>query len=284
MNQKYIPGSSGLISLFTRHRNASNLVMALMIIFGIFSIGRINTQFFPTIEINTIRVVYNWTGASAEDIESNVLQIVEPEIRYMDGVEKITSVAREGAGVIVLEYEASYDMQKAQDDLEGIVKAITNLPEEVEIPKFNRDAFFDRIARLAITGDVPEAALRFYAKKIRDDLIGRGIDKVSFVGLRDIELQADIPESELRRLGLTISDISRSISSNSRDMPSGHVKGRVEKQLRALSDVQSVKSLGQIEVKSFSSGEKVKLRDIAKVQRSFDEDQPQGYSSCVRAI
>ena len=275
---------SGIISLFARHGNAANLVMALMVIFGIFSIGRINTQFFPTIEIKVIRVIYAWTGASAEDVESNILQIVEPEVRYLDGVEKITSSAREGSGTIVLEYDASTDMQKAQGDLETAVKAVTNLPDDVESPTFVRAAFFDRVARLAITGDVPEAALRIYAKKIRDDLIERGIDKVSFVGLRDAELKADIPERELRRLGLTISDISRKIESNSRDLPSGQVKGNVEKQLRALANAESVKSLGNIEIKSFASGEKVRLRDVARLSRGFDEDQPQGYSAGDKAI
>ncbi len=282
--QKNIPGTGSLISLFARHSNASNLVMVLMVIFGIFSIGRINTQFFPSIDINTVVVTYVWAGASAEDVETNILQIVEPEIRFMEGVDNITSVAREGVGTIVLEYAASQDMQKAQDDLESVVKAITNLPDDVETPKFRRAAFFDRIARLAITGNVSEQALRIYAKKIRDDLIARGIDKVSFVGLRDVELQAEIPEREMRRLGLTISDISRSIASNSRDLPSGQIRGRVEKQLRALADVKSVKSLGNVEVKSFRSGEKVKLRDIAKVRRGFDADQPTGFSSGNRAI
>ena len=276
--------SGGVVSLFARHGNAANLVMALMVIFGIFSIGRINTQFFPTIEIKVIRVVYNWPGSSAEDVESNILQIVEPEVRYLDGVNKITSNAREGTGTIVLEFDAATDMQKAQGDLETAVKAVTNLPEDVENPTFVRAAFFDRVARLAITGDVPEAALRIYAKKIRDDLIERGIDKVSFVGLRDAELIAEIPERELRRLNLTIADISRKIESNSRNLPSGQVKGNVEKQLRALANAETVRSLGNVEIKSFASGEKVKLRDIAKLRRGFDEDQPQGYSSGNKAI
>ncbi len=277
-------GAGGVISLFARHRNAANLVMALMIIFGIFSIGRINTQFFPTIEIKVIRIVYTWAGASAEDVESNILQIVEPEVRYLEGVDKITSSAREGSGTIVLEYDAATDMQKAQGDLETAAKAVTNLPEDVDSPTFVRAAFFDRVARLAITGDVPEAALRIYAKKIREDLIARGIDKVSFVGLRDAELQAEIPERELRRLGLTVADISRKIAANSRDLPSGQVKGSVEKQLRALANVESVKSLGNVEVKAFATGEKVNLRDIASLSRGFDKDQPQGYSTGTKAI
>ena len=88
--------SSGLIGLFVRHRNAANLVMVLMIVFGAVSLGRINTQFFPSIEIPVITVSVPWSGASAQDVESNILEILEPELRYLDGVDRLTSRAREG--------------------------------------------------------------------------------------------------------------------------------------------------------------------------------------------
>ena len=66
-----------LVSLFTRHRNAANLVMVLMIIFGVFALGRINTQFFPTTEIPVITTTVTWSGASAEDVEANILEVLE---------------------------------------------------------------------------------------------------------------------------------------------------------------------------------------------------------------
>ena len=62
--------------------------MVLMILFGVFSLGRINTQFFPTIEIPNVTVTVTWSGASAEDVEANILQIIEPEVRFVDGVVK----------------------------------------------------------------------------------------------------------------------------------------------------------------------------------------------------
>ena len=44
---------SGLLGFFVTHRNAANLLMVLMILFGVFALARINTQFFPTIETST---------------------------------------------------------------------------------------------------------------------------------------------------------------------------------------------------------------------------------------
>ncbi len=62
--------SRGMVSIIARHPNAANLIMVLMILFGVFSLGRINTQFFPTIEIPNVTVTVTWSGASAEDIEA----------------------------------------------------------------------------------------------------------------------------------------------------------------------------------------------------------------------
>ncbi|MEP1206919.1 MAG: efflux RND transporter permease subunit [Rhizobiaceae bacterium] len=285
MVPRTVPTKSGLISLFVRHRNAANLVMVLMIIFGAISLSRINTQFFPKIEIPVITVAVDWSGASAEDVESNILEIIEPEIRYLDGVDRVTSRAREGIASIGIEYEAGVDLKEALREAETAVNAITTLPEDAETPTVRRSTRgFDRVARLALTGPVSEKALRFYAKKIRDDLIERGIDKTIFTGLRTRELQVDIPEQELRRLDLTVGDVSRIISSNSRDLPSGQMEGSVEKQLRTLADAEDARGLGAIEVRSFASGEKVRLRDIAKITDGYKDGEPRGFINGQRAI
>ena len=263
------PGASpsALISLFVRHRNAANLVMVLLIIFGAISLSRINTQFFPKIEIPVISVTVEWSGASAEDVESNILEVIEPELRYLDGVDRVTSRAREGIASIGIEYQAGVDLKEALREAETAVKAITTLPEDSETPTVRQSTRgFDRVARLALTGPVSETALRFYAKKVRDDLIERGIDKIIFSGLRTRELHVDIPERELRRLDLTVGDVSRLISANSRDLPSGQMEGEVERQLRTLANAETPRDLGKIEVRSFASGEKVRLSDIAEIR------------------
>ena len=282
--ERSVPGSKGLISLFTRHPNAANLVMVLMIIFGIFALFKINTQFFPTFETKTITVSVTWSGASAEDVETNIVKIIEPEVRFLDGVDKMTAYAREGIGTISLEFEPSADMQIAVGDVESAITSVTNLPEDADAPTVKLVQFFDQVARLAISGNVPEAALRIYAKIIRDDLIERGIDKVSIVGMRQRELQVKIPERELRRLGLAVSDISSTIASNSRDAPSGQIKGAVEKQLRALADSKNPLSLGELEIRAWGTGEKVRLSDIAEIVNGYEDGEVRGFTEGQKAI
>lgn len=283
MIARTIPGR-GIVSVFARHPNAANLLMILMIIFGVFAIGKINTQFFPTVERQEVRISVTWSGASAEDVERNIIQIIEPEVRFIDGVDNMISYAREGAGSISLEFLPDADMKQAVADVDTAVKVITNLPEGADTPEVSKSSFFDRVARLSIAGDVPESTLRIHAKKIRDDLIERGIDKISFVGMRNEELQVEISERELRRLGLSISDVSAVIAGNSRDTPSGQLKGDVEKQIRALADVEGPASLQNIEIRSFATGEKVLLSDIATIKRGYEDGQARGITGGKPAI
>ena len=275
---------SGLVSTFIRHPNAANLLMVLMILFGAFSIARINTQFFPTIDRPTISIGVAWSGASAEDVETNILALIEPAVRYISGVDQMSSTAAEGSGTVRLEFEDGTDMTQALTDVETAVNTVTNLPEDAEQPTIARSVFFDVVAKLAVFGDADETVKRAWAQRIRDDLIDRGIDKIEFTGLRDAEIRVEVPEIELRRLGMTIADVSAAITANSRDLPSGTVEGAVERQIRTLADAQGARKLADVEVKSFASGEKVLLGDIARITDGFDDDDTRGLASGSPAI
>ena len=283
MTVRQVPGSRGLVSLFVRHPNAANLLMVLMIMFGAFALGRIDTQFFPTIDRPNITVSVAWSGASASDLAEGVLENIEPAVRFVDGVEEMVSYAREGSGTVNLTFAEGVDVDAAVRDVENAVGAVS-LPDGAERPEVTRSTWYDSVATLAVTGDAPERVLRDWAKRIRDGLIDAGIDRVEFTGLRDQEIVVRIPERELRRLGLSIEDVGRSITANSTDRPSGSVDGAVERQLRALSDIESRGGLARIEIVSFASGEKVTLADVATIRPGFDDAAVRGFSSGDPAI
>ena len=271
--------AAGLVQSFVRHPNAANLLMALLLLFGAFSLARLNTQFFPTVERPNVTIAVKWSGSGAEDVEANILAVIEPEVRFINSVEEIVSYAREGSGTVVLEFAEDSDMQKAVSDVETAVKAIANLPEDSDAPVVTRSQWFDSVAKISIGGDIPEGSLRTWAKRIRDDLVDRGIDRIDFTGLRDQELKIRIPERELRRLSMTVDDVSHTISSNSLDLPSGSIEGGIDRQIRALSDVGTPAALRSVEIKSFPTGEKVTLGDIADVTTGFDDVSVRGYSA-----
>lgn len=280
------PGGSGrgLISAFARHSTAPNLLMVIMILIGIFALSRLNRQFFPSFEVPMIVVSVSWPGASAEDAEANILDVLEPELRFIDNVEDVKSYAREGNATITLEFKPSANMQKAQSDVEQAVSRITTLPEEAERPLITRAAMFDGIASISVSGPFSESVLKAYAKRLRDGLLDAGIDKVDLTGARDEEVWVKIREEDLRRLGLSLDEVARIIRENSQDLPAGKLEGSSEMQLRAKSDRKTPEEIAAIEVKSLATGQKVLLGDIAEVDTRFARNGKIGLSRDGRAI
>ena len=265
-----------LVSFFARHANAHNLLMAIMILTGAFFLRQLNTQFFPTVEIPAITISVLWSGASAEDVEAGIIESLEPGLRGIGAVDKITSSAREGFGLITMEFEIGTDMQRATSDVEAAVNETTTLPEEAEKPQITRVLFYENVMSLAVYGEFSEQALKAYALKIRDDLLRLGVDRVNFRGLRPDEIWVEVSEENLRRFDLTIDTISRRINSSSEDLPSGTLSGAVEKQIRSLGLDMGPRAMSRLEVRSQKSGEKLLLRDIAVVRETFDKNAPAG--------
>ncbi|MDF1736001.1 MAG: efflux RND transporter permease subunit, partial [Minwuia sp.] len=132
-----------LVRIFVRHPNAANLLMALMLLAGLFSLQKLNTQFFPDTGLDFITITVVWPGASAEDADSSIVAAIEPEVRFIDGVKEVNSYSQEGSGVVVVEFQAGSDMQSALSDVDAAVSGITTLPEDAEEPRIKRVVRYD---------------------------------------------------------------------------------------------------------------------------------------------
>ena len=69
---------SAFLEFFIKHRTAANLLMLLMIAVGMMSLSNLNRQFFPDFSIEVVGVSVQWTGATAEDVDANIVQLLEP--------------------------------------------------------------------------------------------------------------------------------------------------------------------------------------------------------------
>ncbi|MFV2092129.1 MAG: efflux RND transporter permease subunit, partial [Hyphomicrobiales bacterium] len=225
-----------------------------------------------------------WSGASAQDVEENILKTLEPELRFLDGLEELSSTAREGVAAINLEFKSSADMQKALSDVESAVAAVTTLPVDAERPVVTRITYYEGVARLAVSGPFSEATLLTYAKILRDGLLEAGIDKVSLNGARSEELWIEVPDRELRRLDLTLEGIARRIEAVTSDRPSGRLEGANDRQVRSLGTRETVAALGSVEIMAKSTGERVLLREFADISVNFDRDDADGLQNGRRAI
>ncbi len=274
----------GLIRLFARHPTAGNLLMVVMLLIGFFALNKLNRQFFPDFGIDVVHVNVPWPGATAEDAEASIVEALEPELRFLDGVDRTTGVAAEGLGAVYLEFKQGVNMQKALSDVESAVAQVTTLPEDSERPKISQIVRYDTIARLVLSGPHTEKELKEYAKRVRDDLLARGVDRVNLIGARDEEIRVEVVPATLRRLDLKLDDIALAINRSSQDLPTGDLGGSFERQPRTQGLARTADDIATIEVRSTPSGNKLTVGDIAEVTDGFDLDSTEGRRLGERAI
>ena len=262
--------TSGPIALLAKHPTAANLIMILMIIAGVWGTIKMNSQFLPSFGIDVVAVTIEWPGANSEDIDKNIVQLVEPEIRFLDSVKRIRSTSTEGLASLFIEFEANTDMQSALSNVEAAVSRVTTLPADSLKPKIKRIVRYETITKLIVSGGVSEAALKSYANSFRDNLLARGIDRIEIFGSRDQEIWVEAKEKTLRRLNLTLNDISKKIRETSVDVPSGNV-GQGLRQIRSVGLLTNADSLSRMEIKSLDDGRKIYLSDMAQVSENFKE-------------
>ena len=72
--------AGGLLSYFTRHRTAANLLLVVLLVAGLASFPNMRAQFFPDVIIDNVTVSVEWEGAGAEDVDAAIMQVLEPAL------------------------------------------------------------------------------------------------------------------------------------------------------------------------------------------------------------
>ena len=261
--------ASPFIEFFIKHNTAANLLMVLMVVIGIISIDRLNRQFFPTFDVEVVGVKVTWSGATAEDVDANIVQPLEPELRVINDVKKVISNSYEGRASIQVEFEFGADMKQALADVESAV-GLVDLPEESEQPEIVKAEFRDGVSNLVLSGPFTKEALRVLAKEVKEDLQRLGVDKIDIEGLPDEVILIEVSETELARLGMSLDEISRAIGRDSLDVPAGRFADGAFT-VRSLGLRRSVREYAGIEVMIRPDGSRVTLGDIAVITETLDE-------------
>ena len=260
---------SSFLRFFVQHRTSANIIMIIMIVVGVLSIGRLNKQFFPDFDVELISVSIDWPGATAEEIDQNIIQLLEPELRPISGVKKVYSKSVEGVGSTNVEFKYGQDIQKARTDIETAVSRI-NFPANSNKPKIIVGEFFDTVTRIVLSGDVTLEELRENAKKLKEKLLNSGVDKVDIQGLPNEEILIEIPQSETARLKLSFNQIANLIKLETKDVSGGSfADGSLR--VRTVGEKKLVENFKQLELSNSISGGRILLKDVAKIKSSIEK-------------
>lgn len=254
--------------MFLYHRLAANLLVALMVLGGGFALTKLNTQFFPSFELDFVQVRVVWTGASAEDVERGITNPLEQDLRTVDGIRNMTSTSALGVVSITLEFEAGTDMTLALEQVKDRVDQQRNLPEAAETPVVTRIVRYEPVARMLISGLGNIHDLRILGRQFERDLLDRGIARVEFTGLPEDEMAIQVPTLSLYAADLTLGDIAQRIEGLSRDIPAGSA-GRADtaRQLRSLDQRRDIPAFEELSLRADPELGLLQLGQIADIER-----------------
>ena len=90
-------------------------VFALMLIaglvgLGLVSLGRLNTDLNPDVDMPFITVTTVLRGASPETVETEVTDVLEEQINTIEGIRTLSSTSSEGISQIFVEFELGFDV------------------------------------------------------------------------------------------------------------------------------------------------------------------------------
>lgn len=265
-----------LTATFASHRVAANLFMLLMILAGAWGLKKLNTQFFPTFELDVITVQVIWSGAAAEDIEASVILPIEEELKSLTGIDTIYSTALQSSASIRIEVDEDGDVDYLLNEVKQKIDNVRGeLPSDIEEPLVQRIIRYEQIASLIVSsesGSLEE--LRPLAQRFELELLNRGINKIDFTGLPDQQISIEMSASRLHELDMTMAQVAGNIRLRSLDLPAGTAaKGDGSRQIRSLNQQRDVEGYRQLPVLTDKKGRLVRLGDIADVSLKTKDSQ-----------
>lgn len=257
--------SGGILSYFARHRTAANLLLVILLIAGAVAAPRMRAQFFPDVIIENIRVSVAWNGAGAEDVDRAIVQVLEPTLLAVEGVEDATSISNEGRATILLEFEPGWDMSRAVDEVETALGAAPDLPQDAEDPVLRRGAWRDRVTDVVITGPVGVDQLGRLADELVGRLFAEGVTRTTIKGVAAPSTIVEVPALSLIRNNVTMAEIANAIGEEAEADPAGDM-GASGARVRTGLAKRSADQIAAITLRSGSDGSNLTIGDVARIR------------------
>ncbi|UWQ99818.1 efflux RND transporter permease subunit [Rhodobacteraceae bacterium S2214] len=257
-------GAGGILSYFTRHRTAANLLLVLMLSAGLFAFPNMRAQFFPDVVVDDLSVNVSWSGAGAEDVDAAIVQVLEPVLLAVEGVSSSAATSQEGRASIRLEFEPGYDIDRAAEDVQLAVDSTNNLPTDAEDPEIRRGGWRDRVTNVMLTGPVGVEQLGRFADEMVVRLFAEGVTKVNIRGVAAPSTIVEVPSLSLIEYDIGLSDIADRIGEEAAADPAGDVSNAAR--VRTGVAKRSADEIEAIVLRANPDGSSLTIGDVANVR------------------
>ncbi|MDG1731404.1 MAG: efflux RND transporter permease subunit [Thalassotalea sp.] len=251
------------------------MVFVLLLISGMLTYLSIPKEAEPDITIPNIYVSMIHDGISPEDAERMLVRPMENELKAIEGVKEMRSVASEGHASVTLEFIAGFDSKTALADVrDKVTLAKAKLPNETEEPVVSEVTLANTNPAVTVflSGAVSERGLITIARNLEDKIASMAqVLEVDIGGDREDMLEIIVDPLLMESYGLDQNDIFNLVERNNRLIPAGTMdtgKGRFA--IKVPSVFENIKDLMELPIKV--DGDRViTFQDVAVVRRAYKD-------------
>lgn len=264
-----------MIAFFMRHPTLANLMMMSFFVLGLTSMSTLKRETFPDFSPPYIIASVIYPGASPAQVEGSICLRMEDAVDGLSNIDEMKCDAQEGIASLTLKLTDDTDVGRTLIDVQTEINAINDFPAQIEAPTVKELDWAEPVVDLAISAKASMTHLKAYAEDVKRRLkIEADVSLVTVSGFSSHQLRVALNIVDLRRLGLTVTDIANKISRQNVKIPVGNMQ-LTEKNLLIRFDQQevSVHGLSQIIVASTVGGSVVRLGDISQINDLFELEE-----------
>ncbi|MEE8607441.1 MAG: efflux RND transporter permease subunit [Nitrospiraceae bacterium] len=252
----------------------------LIVLFGAASLTRLPVQLTPDVEKPEITVTTTWRGASPQEVEREIIDEQEEQLKGVEGLEKMTSQSAYGRGTITLRFPAGSDIDTALLQVSNRLNQVKEYPFEADEP----------VIQSANTGGSAMAWFIFEPTEgntinietMRDfveDVVKPKFERVQGVaasnvyGGREREIRVLVDPAKVAARSITLMQLAQALDQENRNFSAGDFEeGKRSYVVRTVGEYRSPDDVGNVVV-TVRNGAPVYVADIATV--SFDYKDPE---------
>ena len=237
----------------------------------------------PAVAVKQAMVVVPYPGAGAHQVELEVVQLMEDELRNLPDVKKIKSECKNGMAMLTVEFRMTVLLEDLEQHFDLLRRKVNDLkprlPQGCYDPVVVDDMMDVYGIFYAFTGDgysYPE--LYQYARMLRRELMNvKGVKRVNIVGNRDEVINIVLSKEKIARNGVLPTQIMMALQNAGKTVNSGDYQtGGDRLHIRVGEAVKDEEDIRRLLIGTFD-GKQVRLGDVAQVERAFSEPQRNGF-------
>lgn len=181
------------------------VAVIIIIVFGIVSFTKMTPDLMPNINMPYVIVMTTYTGASPEEVETDVTKPLEKQMATLDHIKELTSQSNENYSMMMLEFSDDVNMDSISVDIREKIDLVEGeWDEKVGTPvvlKLNPDMMPVTVAAASLKGKTAAETSTYIKDNILSPLEGvEGVASVNATGLVSEDVQVVLSQKKIDKV------------------------------------------------------------------------------------